>query len=192
MPFDKTILKKKVFGLPVPVVALGAGVVGVILYRKFGAGKAAADTSNPDATATPSDYSQGSAGSGGGAGDYSGGTGDSGSIYDQGLGSQGDYVSSGAGFGGAMVPATNAGGIFGTQPFTAVGTWHPTWRSTWRPTWRPQTSGRPRAIHPTVIYKTVVNAPPKYNRPPAKVYSDHKIQTTRPKRGKTTAPIIRR
>lgn len=111
MPLDKNILKKKIFGIPVPIVAVGAGVAGVIAYRKFGAGGGSSTSS--DGAATPSDYSGGTAGSGGSASDYSGGSGDYGSSADLGLGSGGG-ASYGSG-GGAYLPATDSGQIGGQQ-----------------------------------------------------------------------------
>lgn len=112
MPLDKNILKKKVFGIPVPIVALGAGVVGVIAFKKFGGGGGGGGAA--DSAATPADYSQGAAGAGGSASDYSGGTGDVGSSADLGLGGGGGggYANGG---GGGFLPATDAGGI-GGQP----------------------------------------------------------------------------
>lgn len=74
MPLDKTILKKKIGPVPVPVAALGAGVLGVIAYRRYAAKKAAAD---PNADQSAADYSQGT-GTSGSAADTPSGVGDSG------------------------------------------------------------------------------------------------------------------
>lgn len=75
MPLDKSILKKKVFGLPVPVLALGGGVVGVIAYRKYAGKQGAADTGGD----TAADYSGGTgSGSGAGSGAAGGSAGDGG------------------------------------------------------------------------------------------------------------------
>jgi hypothetical protein len=158
MPLDKNILKKKVFGIPVPILAVGAGVVGVIAYRKFGAGKS---SSTSDGSATASDYSGGSAGSGGSASDYSGGTGDYGSSADLGLGAGG-----GASYdigGGAYLPATNAGPL-GGQPIVNKFI-HIT---------RPR---RGRARRPTIVNKTVLNfgAIPKNKRRPNVVHGDRNV-----------------
>ena len=187
MPIDKNILKKKVFGIPVPIVALGAGVVGVIAFKKFGGGGGAAAT---DSTATPSAYSSGSAGSGGEASDYSGGTGDYGSSADMGLGSGG-----GASYdvgGGAYLPATNAGTL-GGQPIVNKVT----------KIFRPVKRGRRISI----INRVVINpkAIQKNKRRPNVVHQDKPIPSPRGSgsksggtfpgqkpRPKQTPPIIRR
>ncbi len=161
------ILKGKIFGLPVPVVAIGAGVVGVIAYRKFGGGGASSSQAGADTTgATPSDYSGGSSGGGGGAADYSGGTGDMGGPYDQGLGG-GGYVSADTGAGGAFVPATQAGT---GQPSGFV--------------LRKIIIRRPprRGPRPKVVNRIVINNRAQRRRPPV----SHKVP-----RGQTP-PIIRR
>lgn len=109
-----SILKAKIFGLPAPVVALGAGVVGVIAYRKFAGGGGGGGADSSGAGTTPSDYSGGSPGGGGGAGDYSGGTGEQGSSFDEGggvTGGGGFITGPGPGAGGAFVPATQAPGV---------------------------------------------------------------------------------
>jgi hypothetical protein len=190
VPLDKNILKKKVFGIPVPIVALGAGVVGVIAFKKFGGGGAASSTA--DGAATPADYSGGSAGSGGSASDYSGGTGDYGSSADMGLGSGGGGTYDVGG--GAFLPAAPGGGL-GLQPII---------NKTVK-IFRPVKRGRKISI----INKVVVNpkAISKNQRPPNVVHNDKKILSpktgfgskpkpptqTRPKvSGKQTPPILKR
>ena len=158
MPLDKTILKKKVFGIPVPILAVGAGVVGVIAYRKFGAGKAAAgDTTG---TQTPADYSGGGASSGGSASDYSGGTGDYGSSADMGLGGGGGggYVAGG----GAYLPATDSGQIGGQQIVNRIVR-----------IIRPAARGRRiRIVNRTTVN---VNAVPRNRRRPNVVHGDQRV-----------------
>ena len=155
MPIDRAILKKKVFGIPVPVLAIGGGVLGIYAYKKYAANKAAAAPVDPNATsttatdpnaATPSDYSSGAAGGGGGYSDP---------------------------YGGAMVPATNVGGL-GLQPIV---------NNITKIVKRPR-NGRPHR-RPMLISKTIVNkkfAPPS-RRHPNKVFGD---------RPQTNKPVVRR
>lgn len=193
MPLDKNILKKKIFGVPVPIIAVGAGVVGVIAYRKFGGG-GGGDGAGADGAATPADYSGGSAGSGGSASDYSGGTGDYGSGADLGLGSGGGGFTLGGGGEGGFLPATDAGGL-GLQPII-----NKTIRII-----RPASRGRRIKI----INRVVVNpkAIAKNKRRPNVVHGDRpvpsptnrnprgagsKVVTGQKPRPKTSPPIIRR
>jgi hypothetical protein len=115
-----SILKAKVFGLPAPIVAVGAGVVGVIAYRHFAGGGGAAGAAGAAASSSPADYSGGTSGGDGGApSDYSGGTGDQGSYYDQGYGGGAGAGTGIVGAGGAFVPASApaAGGTGVVGPF---------------------------------------------------------------------------
>jgi hypothetical protein len=114
-----SILKAKVFGLPAPIVAVGAGVVGVIAYRHFAGGGGAAGATGA-ASSSPADYSGGtSTGDGGAPSDYSGGTGDQGSYYDQRYGGGAGAGAGIVGAGGAFVPASApaAGGTGVVGPF---------------------------------------------------------------------------
>jgi hypothetical protein len=89
MALDATILKRKVFGIPVPILAVGAGVVGIIAFRRFGGG-ASKDSVASDAADYQEQVSggQGSIASGGGSGgggSFVPATSDTGGLYPQGL-----------------------------------------------------------------------------------------------------------
>lgn len=69
LKLDKNILHKKIAGVPVPIVAVAAGVGGLILYRKFG--HSASDV-GPDGTSLADGGATGGMGeaSGGGSGAF--------------------------------------------------------------------------------------------------------------------------
>ena len=156
MPLDKNILKKKVFGVPVPILAVGAGVVGVIAFKKFGGGGGGSTTDDTGQSASPADYSGGSAGGGGAASDYSGGGGSVGGAYDTGYGSAGSGTYDPTG--GAFLPATDAGGL---APSTII---NKTVKIIRRPARNNHRRRRPVVINKTVINKRVINKTSRPNR----------------------------
>lgn len=100
----RALMKKKVAGIPVPVLAAGAGVVGVLAYRRYAGGGATSsggafgDTGSGDA-GSAAGYSGGTAGGGGGEESFGGG------------GGGGDFT---IGPGGAFIPET--AGVAATAP----------------------------------------------------------------------------
>jgi hypothetical protein len=145
LKLDKTILKKKIAGIPVPIVAAGAGVVGIIAYRHFAGGGASGSASNASG-AGPDTSGQSPA-------DYSGGTGDSGQVASGGGGGYGDPASFEGYTGGPFVPAATMGTA--QQPIVQIAKWIPKWKPTWTPKWKPPGS-RPRR-RPLVVNKIVIN-----------------------------------
>jgi hypothetical protein len=148
LKLDKTILKKKIAGVPVPIVAAGAGVVGIIAYRHFAGGGAGASGADPNALAAGPDTS------GQSPADYSGGTGDAGQVASGGGGGgYGDPASFEGYSGGPFVPTATLGTA--QQPIVQIAKWIPKWTPTWTPKWKPP-GGRPRR-RPTIINKIVIN-----------------------------------
>lgn len=118
LKFDKTILKQKIGKVPVPVVAIGLGVVAVIAYRKFGGGGAAGASGSSSSGGTggnPAGLTD--SGDTGGPADYSSGSAGGGSVASGGGGGAEPVDFSGYS-GGAFVPAATLGTL--QQPIVQV------------------------------------------------------------------------